>query len=125
MIDNSERMQVVFKTRPEPAHLAVQFLFTGVREWGMADVVRKRQRFRELLVQAEHRGHRSRDLGHFKGVRQAISKVVAKIRREDLGFALEASKTASMYDAIAVALILIPVWMGKLGILAASRGCRR
>jgi hypothetical protein len=118
-------MQIVFKTRAEPAHLAIQFFFTRVREWRMAYVMRERQCFCELLVEAKHGGHGSGDLRHFKRVSQPISEMVAQVRSEDLGFSLQAPKTPGVYDAIAVALEVIAVGMGQLGILAASGGCRR
>ena len=72
------------EARPEALHLAVQRFLAGVREGRMADVVGQRQSLGQILVQRQHGRNRARDLGHFDGMRQAVSEMVAEAGSEHL-----------------------------------------
>ena len=50
----------------------------------MADVVGQRQSFGQIFVQRQDGGHRARDLGHFDGVCQTVSEMVAEAGSEYL-----------------------------------------
>ena len=65
---DAQGVQVVLEIFAEAAHLAVEFLFAGMRERGMSNVVRQGERFREFLVQVQHGGGGAGDLGHLDGV---------------------------------------------------------
>jgi len=77
----------------------------------MADVVRQRQRFGQILVQCQDGGHRARNLRHFDGVRQTVSEMVAQAGCEDLGLGFQPAEGARMHDAVAVALKRVTVGM--------------
>src|SRR5450755_1072632 len=77
----------------------------------MPNIVRQRQRFRQILVEAQHRRHRARDLRHFNGMGQAVSEMVGKPWREYLGLSFQAAKGARMHYAVAVALEGVTVRM--------------
>ncbi len=118
-------MQIMLELRAEAPHLAVQLFFAGVREWGMANIVSERQRLRELLDQPQHVRHCPGNLRNLERMRQAVSKVIAQIRREDLRFAFEPAEAPRMNDAVAVSLVIIPVWMRQFRIFAAAGGLSR
>src|ERR1700691_6744695 len=75
----------------------------------MADIVRQRQRFRQILVERQDRGHRARDLGYLDGVRQAVSEMVAEARCEYLCLGFQSAEGARMHNAVAVPLKSITV----------------
>ena len=72
------------KAFAEALHLAVEFFFAGMGEGGMADVVYQRQGFGEILVERQHAGGGPGDLGDLDRMGEAIAKVVAEARSEDL-----------------------------------------
>jgi len=61
----------VFKTAM-PLHQPVQYLLSGVAERGMPQVMGQGQGLGQLLVQVELAGNGTTDLGHLKGVGQAV-----------------------------------------------------
>jgi len=103
------------------AHRCVESLFSGVAEGRMADVVDQGQRFDQVTVQSELGGDGTRDLRDFDGVGQAIAKVVGVAARENLSLRLQTAEGAGMDDAVAVALKIVAVGMGRFG-MAASAG---
>src|SRR5438477_367376 len=62
---------------------------------------------------------RPRDLRDFKGVRQAISKVVGVSASENLGLGFEAAESSRMNYAVTVSLKIIAIRMRRLGVAAA------
>jgi hypothetical protein len=72
------------EARPEALHLAVQRFLAGVREGRMADVVGQRQGFGQVFVKRQDGGHCVGDLGHFDGVCQTVSEMVAEAGSEYL-----------------------------------------
>ena len=82
----------------------------------MADIVRQRQRLRQILVQLQNAGQRARDLRHFDGVGQAVAEVVGQLRGEDLCFGLQPPESTRMHHAVAVALEGVAVGVGGFGI---------
>ncbi len=124
-VNDPQRVQIVIETFAEPAHLAVQFLFTGVGEGRMADVVAERERLRQIFIQGQHRSYRTRDLRDFDGVRQPVAEMVGNAGRKDLHFILQPAEGAGVNDAIAIALEFVTVRVRKLGIAAAAASVYR
>jgi hypothetical protein len=85
-------------------HEAVEDTFAGMSEGRVAEVVRKRYRLAEILVEAERAAERTGDLRGFDRMRQACSVVVAFMVDENLGLVLEPAKRRAVNDAIAIAL---------------------
>ena len=69
----------------------------------MAEIVRKRQRLGEILVETKRAGERTRDLRHFERVGEPGAVVVAFVEDEHLRLVLEPAKGGRMDDAVAVA----------------------
>jgi len=59
-------------------------------------------------------------LGNFKGMRQAIAKMIGITSGEDLCFGFKSAKGTRMYDAIAIACIFSAIWVRLFGVTAAS-----
>ena len=121
-LHDAQRMNVVVEIVSERSHLMVQLLFPRVSEGRVPDVMRQRQRFREVLVETHRRGERACNLGDFHRVRQAIAEVVGESGAEDLRFIFQPPKSPRMDDAVAVALKVVPVRMRLLGIAPADVG---
>ena len=69
----------------------------------MAEVMRQRQRFREILVETELPGQRAGDLRHFERMGQPGAVMIAFVEHEDLGFVLQAAKRGGMDHPVAIA----------------------
>ncbi len=91
----------------------------------MSDVVRQRQRLRQILIEPESVRHGARDLRHLDGMRQTVAEVIGESRREHLRLVFQAPERAGMNDAVAIALKFIAIRMGELRITAASRALHR
>ncbi len=101
-------------------HGCVERLFSGVAEGRMANVVDQGQRFDQVAVQSELGGDGTRDLRDFDGVGQAIAKVVGVAAGENLGLRFQTSESPSVDDAVAVALKIVAVGMGRFGVAASA-----
>src|SRR2546423_1216554 len=73
-------------------------------EGRVAEIVRERNRLREVLVQPQRARDRPGDLGDFEGVREASAEVVFLGIDEDLRLVLEAAKRLGVEDTVAIAL---------------------
>ena len=80
---SAQAVQIVIEAALIP-HAGGECRFAGVAEWGMAQVVREGDRFRQILVQAQATGDRSTDLGDFERVRQPSAMVVVDLTDQDL-----------------------------------------
>ena len=69
----------------------------------MAEVVRQRQRFGEILVEAELAGQRAGDLRHFQRVGQPGAVMIALVEHEHLGLVLQAAEGGGMDHPVAIA----------------------
>jgi len=110
----------MFESGAEALHLAIEFFFPGVCERRVPYVVRERQRFREFVVQPQHRRHRPRDLRNFQRMSQPVAEMIAKVGCEDLCFTLEPAEASRVDDAVSVPLVIVPVRVGKFGIFPAA-----
>ncbi len=77
--------------------------FAGVTEGRMAEVVRQRQRLREILVEPEGTRDRARDLLHLERMREPCAVMVAFVEDEDLRLVLEPAEGGGMDDPVAIA----------------------
>ena len=85
-------------------HQRIDHAFAGVTERRVPEVVPQRDRFGQLLVQAQDLGNGARDLRHLERVRESRPIMVARRRKEDLGLVLQAAERLAVDDSIAVAL---------------------
>ena len=70
----------------------------------LAEVVRQRQGFRQVLLETQGAGDRPGDLRDFEAVRQPRPVMIALVVDEDLGLVLKPAERGRMDDAIAVPL---------------------
>lgn len=89
------------------------------KRW-VSDVMDERQSFDQINIQSELGCDRPRDLRDFKGVRQAISKVVGVSASENLGFGFEATESSRVNHAVTVPLKIIAIRMRRFGVAAAT-----
>ena len=82
----------------------IQCLLAGVPERRMPEVVTKADRLRQVLVETQRAGDRTRNAAGLQRVSEARSVVVADRGDEDLGLVLEAPKALGVDDAVAVTL---------------------
>src|SRR5689334_3099898 len=104
-------MQIVFEALAEWPHHGIQLGFTGMPEGRMADIVRQRQRIRQVLTQAEHRRDGPSDLRNLDGVRKAVAEMVGESGGENLGFILKAAECPRVNYPVAVPSKLVAVGM--------------
>src|SRR5581483_10035849 len=76
----------------------VEGALTGVAEWRMAEIVRERECFAQVLVEPKRAGKRSRDLRDFQSVRQTRAIMVALVIDEHLCLVRKAAKRGRMDD---------------------------
>ena len=100
--DDMKRLRVVVEAA-EIGEALVERALAGVTERRMAEIVAKRRRLRQILVEAERTRQRAGDLGHFQRVRQPGAEVVALVEDENLGLVAEPAKRRGVDDAVAVA----------------------
>ncbi len=91
-------------------------------EWRVAEIVAKRDRFGEVVVEPERPGERARDLRDFDRVGKAGAKVIALVIDEDLGLVSEAAEGGLMEDPGPVALELGARRRRRFGDQAPRRG---
>jgi hypothetical protein len=121
IFDDAERVQVVVEEESMLAHGGVERLFSGVAEGRVADVVDKGEDFGEIDIEAEGSGDGAGDLRDFERVGESVSEVVRVAASKDLRLGFETAEGAGVNDAVAVALEVVAVGMGRLG-KAASAG---
>ena len=100
-VDDAQALLVVVEAA---GHQRVDDALAGVAERRVAEIVAERDRFGELLVQAQDLRDRARDLRHLERVRQARAVVIAGRREEHLRLVLQPAERLAVDDAIAIAL---------------------
>ena len=103
------------------AHQPIELPLAGMAERRMADVVDQRERFGELGIQAENRGHGASNLRDLQRVCQAVAEMVGIAGRKDLRLSFETAESAGMDDAVAVTRVGAAVGMRRLLITPATR----
>jgi hypothetical protein len=124
LLDDAQRVQIVVEAIAVFAHAFVEFLFAGVAEGRMPDVVDERQRLDKLRVQAERRGHRAADLRNLESVRQAVAEMIRETCGENLGLGFEPAERARMNDAVAVPRVFTAIGVCRLRMAPATRMLR-
>ena len=84
--------------------MSCRYALARVAERRVPEVVTERDRFGELLVQAQHLGDRARDLRDLERVGQPRAIVVAGRREKHLRLVLQPAERLAVDDAIAIAL---------------------
>ena len=92
--DDAQRLRIVIKAAMR-LHPRFQHFFPGMAKWCVAEVVRQRQRFGKIIVEAKRPGQRAGDLADLDRMRQAGTVVVALVRHENLGLVRQGGETPS------------------------------
>src|SRR6516164_6939339 len=85
---HAQRLRIVIEASAG-GEAAIERALAGMAERGMAEVVGKRQRFRQILVEPERARERARDLRDLQRMGQTGAKMVAFVKDEDLGLVRE------------------------------------
>ena len=124
VIDNAQRVPVVFERAAESVHLPIEFALADMSKRWMPQIMGKCQRFRVFLVQLERGTHSSGYLGNLDRMGQPVTKVIAETGGEDLCLALQAAERSRVNNAITITLKIIPERVRRLGELPAAKICR-
>ena len=103
---HSQRLRVVVEAA-EGSEAPVERALASVAERRVAEVVAKRQRLRQILIEPKRAGQRSGDLGHFERMRQPGAEMIAFVKHEDLGLVRQPAKSGGVDDAVAVAAEIV------------------
>ena len=86
------------------AHAGVELVLSGVSERGMAQIVRERERFGEILVETEGACDGARDLRNLQRMRQPRPVMVTLVGDKDLCLLLQTAECAGVNDPVAISL---------------------
>ena len=90
----------------------------------MAQIVGKRDCFREVFVKRQCARDCAADRGHLNGMGQARTQMIAGPVQKNLCLVLEPAKGARMNDPCAIALKFCAVGMAALRVFSAARSAR-
>ena len=76
------------------AHAFGQHFLAGMSERRVPQIMRKRNRFRQILVQAQRAGDGAADRGDLDGMRQARAQMIASSVKKNLGLVFHAAERA-------------------------------
>jgi hypothetical protein len=95
-------------------------------EGRVTHVVDQSQGLDQILIQPQLGGDGAGDLRDFNGMSQAIAEMIGVAAGENLGFVLQAAKSAGMHHAVAIPLEIVTIRMPRLSIppSAAVRGAK-
>ena len=100
-----DRLHIVVEAAPL-GHLVMQHAFAGMAEGRVAQVVRQRHCFRQILIQRQRAGDRARHLADLQRMGQPGAVVLAFVVEEYLGLVLQAPEGGRVHDAVAIPLEL-------------------
>ena len=106
------------------AHAFGQHLLAGMSKRRMAEIVRKRDRFRQIFVQPQRACDGAADRRHLNRVRQACAQMVAGAVKKNLRFVLQATERAGMDDARAIPLKFGAISVTRFAVLPSARFAR-
>jgi hypothetical protein len=86
------------------AHAMIQRILAGVTKWRVTKVVRQRNRFGQVFMQAQRTRNASRELRYLYAMREARAKQVAFVIHKYLRFILEPTKSGGVNNTVAIAL---------------------
>ena len=112
--DDTQSVAVVVEAAM-PGHAGVERVLAGMAEGRMAEIVAKRDRFRQVVVEPQGPGERARDLRHLDRVGEAGAEMVALVIDEHLGLVGEPAEGGRMDDPVAIALEFRPRRRRRLG----------
>ncbi len=122
-VDHAQALQVVLEAAVR-LHALIEHVLAHVAERRMAQVMRERDGFDQVFVQAQVARNRAPHLRHFQAVRQARAEQVALVVEENLRLVFEAAEGRGMDDAVAVALELAARGVRRLGKATSLPLCR-
>jgi hypothetical protein len=93
----------------------VERTFAGMAKGRMAQVMRQRQRFAQILVETQRARERASNLSNFKRMSEPGPEVVALMKDENLGLMGQPAERSRMDNAIAVATEVAPGCARDLG----------
>src|SRR5439155_26468921 len=93
----------------------------GMSERRVPQIMRKSNRFRQILVQAQRAGDGAADRGNLDGMRQAGAQMIASSVKKNLGLVFHAAERARMNNTSAIALKLGAISVARLGVFAPAR----
>ena len=118
--DDPERLQIVFERFLKRLHTRCHRLFSGMTEGCVTEVVRQRDRFRQIFIESECSRDVAADLRDFQRVRNARSVVIAVPADEHLRLVLQPPKRLRVQDAVSIALERKPRRVFRLGMYSAE-----
>ena len=118
-LDDAETLPVMLETAVG-FHQAIQHGFALVTKGRMAEIVRQRNRLRQVPVQAQGAGEVARDGGDLDRVGQPGAEMIAGAVEKDLRLVFQPAEGAGMDDPVAVALILGTPFGRRLGMFASA-----
>ena len=119
-IDHAQTLQVVLETTVL-AHAGIQGILPRVAKRGVTQVVRQRNGFGQVFVQAQAARDAAAQLRHLQAVREAGAEQVTFVVQEHLGLVDQPPKRRAVHDAVAVALEIIARGGRRLGKPATPR----
>jgi hypothetical protein len=108
----------------EGAQAIVEGALAGVPEGRVTEIVRKRERLGEVLIETKHARQRPRNLGDFERVGEPCPVVIAFVKNEDLRLVLETAEGGRVDDAVAVATERTATFAGRLRMQAPAASGR-
>src|SRR5581483_313862 len=120
ILDDPEGMEIVVERQTVIAHYGVESFLSCMSKGRMAEIVRQREGFNQVNIEAKLCGQGAGDLSDFDGVRQAIAKMVGISASEDLRLMVQPAERAGMNDPVAVAFEVVTVGMARLWITAST-----
>ena len=102
--DDAEGLQIVVEAA-EPGQRLVERRLAGMAEGAVAEIVRERDRLRQILVDPQRPGDGTGDLRDLQGVGQPGAEMVALEVDEYLRLVFEAPERDRVDDPVAVALV--------------------
>jgi hypothetical protein len=91
----------------------------------MADIVRERESFGEILIYSKRDRNCASDLGYLDGMSEAVPEVIVQAGSKDLCLILQPPERTGVNDAITVALKFVSIGVRQLGITPPLRAFNR
>src|SRR4051794_30089575 len=99
-------LRVVIETA-KGGEAAIERALAGMTEGRVSEVMSKRQRLRQILIEAKGARQRAGDLRDLERVGQPRAEMIALVENENLGLVTEPAEGAGMDDPIAIAAEIV------------------
>lgn len=110
---DAKRVKVVIEPAAVGAHQFVEFPFSRMAEWRMADIMHQCQRLNQFRVDAQSSCNGTGDLGDFQRVGQPVAKMIGETSAENLGFCFQPAECSGMDDTVAVPRVLTAIGVNR------------